>query len=113
MYVSESGYVDIAQRLIVHGTSLDVSLNNQTPLTKATRFNNPDLFFRHGAKFDRQHWWTILSAAGQGHIQIVKILVPTGGIGVNFRLTAPSHHVHVSISTGRLSTWQSVTSTLR
>jgi len=91
MYVSESGYLDLAEYLIVHGASLDLSLNKETPLTKAAYFNNSavlDLLFRRGAKFDRQHWWTILSAASQGHIQIVRILLLTGGVDVNFRLTA-------------------------
>jgi len=91
MYVSESRYLDIAERLIVHGASLDLSLDKETPLTKAARFNNSaalDLFFRHGAKFDRPHWWTILSAASQGHIQIVRILLLTGSVDINFRLTA-------------------------
>jgi uncharacterized protein len=95
MYVSESGYLDLAEYLIVHGASLDWSLNKETPLTKAAHSNNSavlNLFFRHGAKIDRQHWWTILSAASQGHIQIVRILL-TGGVDVNFRLTATRHEI--------------------
>ena len=95
MYVSKSGYLDIAERLIVHGASLDLSVNKETPLTKAAHLNNSavlDLFFRHGARIDRRHWWTILSAASQGHIQIVRILL-TGGVDVNFRLTATRNEI--------------------
>ena len=95
MYVSKSGYLDIAECLIVHGASWDLSVNKETPLTKAAHFNNSavlNLFFRHGAKFDRQHWWTILSAASQGHIQIVRMLL-TGGVDINFRLTAAPNEI--------------------
>jgi ankyrin repeat protein len=112
MYVSESGYLDLAECLIVHGASWDLRLNKETPLTKAAHFNNSavfDLFFRHGAKIDRQYWWTILSAASQGHIQIVRILLLTGGVDVNFRLTAapdeiPScAHIYIGRTTVHLA----------
>ena len=38
-------------------------------------------------------WWTILSAASQGHIQIVRTLLLRGGVDVNFRLTAASEEI--------------------
>jgi hypothetical protein len=97
------GYEDVVQSLLAYDADLDISSGQETALTNAASCNHPGILtvlFRHGATFDRQHWWTILSAASGGYLEVVKLLLEHGA-DPNFQLDkfdaipsrARPHHV--------------------
>ena len=94
----EFGREAVIECLIVHGAVLDINLEKESPVTVAARFNHPGalkILFRDGTKLNRQHWWTILSAASAGHLEVAKLLL-SNGVDVNFRLVAARHEIPLS-----------------
>jgi ankyrin repeat protein len=84
------GHEEVVEHLIVYGTDVDFSLGGETAFTCAAHCNHPnvmDLMFRLGTTVDRRHWWTLLSAAGGGHIDVARLLLEHG-VDVNFQLDA-------------------------
>jgi ankyrin repeat protein len=89
MRASIFGHEDVVKCLLAHGADPQFTWNRETALTKAAYFNHPgtlNILLRHGATVDRQHWWTILLAAKEGHIDVARLLIQSG-VDVNFRLT--------------------------
>jgi hypothetical protein len=75
------GSEDVVQSLLACDADLDISSGQETALTNAASCNHPGILtvlFRHGATFDRLHWWTILSAASGGHLEVAKLLLEHG-----------------------------------
>lgn len=89
MRASEFGHEDVVECLIVHGAGLDFISEGETAFTKAARFNHPgvmNVMFSLGTKVHHQHWWTLLHAASEGHVDVARLLLDNG-VDANFRLT--------------------------
>jgi len=91
----EFGREDVIEYLIAHAAVLDINLEMEKALTEAARFNHPGvlkILFRQGTKLNHQDWWTILSAASSGHLEVAKLLL-SNGVDANFRLVAARHEI--------------------
>jgi ankyrin repeat protein len=75
------GYEDVVESLLAYDPDLDMSSKHETALTIAASCHHLGILtalFHHGAKFDRQHWWTLLSAVSGGHLEVAKLLLEHG-----------------------------------
>jgi hypothetical protein len=75
------GYADVVESLLAFHADMNLSSGQETALTNAAFCNHPAILtvlFRRGATFDRRHWWTILSAASGGYLEVAKLLLEHG-----------------------------------